>query len=172
MRPGVIALVATAVLSNVASAQWATECHHYTSRLFICRTTHAPSVVDSRTRREQRSRKAPVAPDTALLDSRDVLGVWRASGVRFESHGRSTVMAMEVTAIPDGVHVETAMELGMPDGREGDLRQIAPRTFRATDALGRVTTLRVLGGHRADLTITGSGGSGTVTYQFDEHDDR
>lgn len=118
-----------------------------------------------------------MAPGAALLEPRDtsrsdVLGVWRASGVRFESRGRNTVLEMEVTGIPGGVHVATPPELGLPVGPELDLRQVAPRIFRAMDAVGRVTTLRVLGTHRAELSVTGPGGSGTVTYQFDERDDR
>jgi hypothetical protein len=59
--------------------------------------------------------------------------------------------------------------LGLPGGHAFDLQQVARRVYRAADRVGRLVTFRV-GRNRAELLVTGAGGSGLVTYQFDEHE--
>jgi hypothetical protein len=103
------------------------------------------------------------------LDVLGALGVWRASGVRFESQGQATALEVRVTPHSRGIHLATPAWLGLPGGRAFDLQPVAPMMFRATDHVGRVTTFRVRG-DRAELGVAGPDGSGLVTYQFDEHE--
>jgi hypothetical protein len=162
-------LAATFALSCSAGAQWTTECVHHTSRLVTCRTVHEPTPAraprDSRVHDAARSLSAAPAEQSV-----DVLGVWRATGVRFESDGRSTALEVRVTPRSRGIRLETPGALGIPGGSVFDLQPVTPTMFRGTDRAGRVTTFRVDGPRRAELSLTGAGRSGVVTYQFDEHE--
>ena len=98
-----------------------------------------------------------------------VLGVWRATGVAFESHGHRTLLEARVTPMRDGIHLVVPAEMGLPGGTAFDLAHVAPLVYRATDREGRITTFRVAGG-RAELLVTGTDGTGLVTFQFDGHE--
>jgi hypothetical protein len=170
MRFGLAALAATVALTTSAGAQWTTVCIHHTSRLMTCRTTHdPPAPVRAAGNARSNATALPRATELQLAPDDAVLGVWRASGVRFESRGRRTSLEVRVTAIPRGIHLEVPTILGLPGGHWFDLRQVGPRVYRATDRVGRVTTFHV-DGDRAELVVTGAGGAGVVTYQFDEHE--
>jgi hypothetical protein len=105
----------------------------------------------------------------ALDEPETVLGIWRATGLAFESHGHRTLLEARVTATQGGIHLVVPSEMGLPGGTAFDLTRVAPMVFRATDRVGRITTFRVAG-TRAELLVTGTDGSGLVTFQFDEHE--
>jgi hypothetical protein len=170
MQLSILMLAAMIALPPVASAQWTTECVRHTSRLRTCTTKWTPQPAPDRAAADTRSRAA-VESQRAELPASDseVFGVWRASGVRFESHGQSTLLEVHVTPIPGGIHLETPIALDLPGGHAFDLQPAGAMTFRATDRVGRVVTFRVVA-HRAELSVTGPGGSGAVTYQLDQHE--
>ena len=170
MRLSIPMLVAMIALPPVASAQWTTDCVRHTSRLRTCTTKWTPQPTAGRAVPDTRSRTTVDSQRAALpAFDNEVFGVWRASGVRFESHGQSTMLEVHVTPIPGGIHLETPAALDLPGGQAFDLQPIGAMMFRVTDRMGRIVTFRVLA-HRAELSVTGPGGSGVVTYQFDQHE--
>jgi hypothetical protein len=170
MQLSILMLAAMIVLPVVASAQWTTECVRHTSRLRTCTTKSNPQPAPGRAAPDTRSHTAAESQraESPAPDS-EVFGVWRASGVRFESHGQRTMLEVRVTPIPGGIHLETPVALDLPGGHAFDLQPVGEMTFRAVDRAGRVITFRVVA-HRAELSATGPGGSGTVTYQLDVHE--
>jgi hypothetical protein len=166
-----IMIVAVALgFAAPARAQWTTVCVRYTARIRTCSARYtAPPASAGKT-----LTATPLTMNTLIdLETLDVqetvLGVWRATGVAFESHGQRTLLEVRVTAAPNGIHIVVSAVMRLPGGTAFDLVRVAPLVYRATDRAGRITTFRVVG-DRAELLVTGADGTGLVTYQFDEHE--
>jgi hypothetical protein len=153
-----------------AGAQWTTVCIRYTARIRSCSARYSAPPTPPRRTLTSAPLRAIALIDVETLDEQEtVLGVWRATGVAFESHGQRTLLEVRVTAAPSGVHIVVPAVMGLPGGSAFDLARVAPMVYRATDRAGRITTFRVVG-DRAELLVTGADGTGLVTYQFDEHE--
>lgn len=170
MRLALQTVAAAMSLAASAGAQWTTTCVRYTARIRTCSATYvAPPAPARRT-----PNAAPVASHVpadvdATLDEQDtVLGLWRATGVVFESAGERTYLEVRVTGTPGGIHLQVPAALRLP-ATAFDLARVAPMVYRGTDRARSVTIFRVVGG-RAELLVSGANGDGLVTWQFDEHE--
>jgi hypothetical protein len=170
MRHEMTILALTLGLAAPANAQWTTVCVRYTARIRSCSARYtAPPTPPRRTLTATPLTASTLIDVEALDEQASVLGLWRATGVAFESHGKRTLLEARVTAAPSGIHLVVPAVLGLPGGTAFDLARAAPMVYRATDRAGRITTFRVVG-DRAELLVTGADGTGLVTYQFDEHE--
>ncbi|HEY2065095.1 MAG TPA: hypothetical protein VGG84_03995 [Gemmatimonadaceae bacterium] len=170
MRLSVLALAAFLSLSLPARAQYTTTCVHHTSRVATCTTVRDPQPPPRQSPDNTPPHPSPTIATSQLADQVVAAsGVWRASHVVFGGNGGNVPLEIRVIPLPRGVRLEIPEVLKLPGGQTVDLMPIDARTYRATDAAGHVTTFRVLGPQRADLIVTGNGGSGAVTFQLDQH---
>jgi hypothetical protein len=170
MRLEILTVAVALGLAAPAGAQWTTACVRYTARIRTCSARYvAPSAPVRRTI----TTAAPMSHglvDGETFDEQDtVLGIWRATGVAFESHGHRTLLEARVMATRGGIHLVVPAEMGLPGGTAFDLSRVALMVYRGTDRAHRVMTFRVVGG-RAELLVSGANGDGLVTWQFDEHE--
>jgi hypothetical protein len=167
MRLQIMLLTAVA-LAAPAGAQWTTTCVRYTARIRTCSARYVAAPAPAHRSLTPAPQAARASIDVELLDEQDtVLGIWRATGVVFESHGERTVLEARVTGTPAGIHVVVPAALGLP-WTALDLTRVAPMVYRGADRARSVVTFRVAKG-RAELLVTGANGDGLVTWQFDEH---
>jgi hypothetical protein len=170
MRLEILTVAAALCLAAPAHAQWTTTCVRYTARNRTCSATYVAPPAPARRTPVTAPAASPVPVDIETFDEQEtVLGIWRATGVAFESHGHRTLLEARVMATRGGIHVVVPAEMGLPGGTEFDLSRVTPMVYRGTDAARRITTFRVAGG-RAELLVTGANGDGLVTWQFDEHE--
>jgi hypothetical protein len=155
-------------LAAPAQAQWTSVCIRYTTRIRTCSATYVAPPAPARRMPAPASASARALIALETFDEQEsVFGLWRATGVAFESHGERTLLEVRVTGTTGGIRLAVPAAMRLP-WTTFELTRIAPLVYRGTDRARSIVTFRVAGG-RAELAVTGAGGDGLVTYQFDEH---
>ena len=169
MRLEILTVAAALGLAVPVGAQWTTTCVRYSTRIRTCSAKYVAPPAPARRTLAAAAAASPVPADVEMVDEQDtVLGLWRATGVVFESGGERTYLQVRVTGTPGGIHLEVPAALRLP-ATTFDLTRVAPMVYRGTDRARSVTIFRVVGG-RAELLVSGANGDGLVTWQFDEHE--
>jgi hypothetical protein len=112
---------------------------------------------------EAPTRMPAVTADTILQRA---AGVYVAEGVSFQSGRASGPFEVRVTVHGDRLLAVVPGELALAGGRRYLLAPLSPTEFEHEDDEGRRVRLELTGSRRALLVITGSGGSGVVTFQL------
>jgi len=107
--------------------------------------------------------RMPAAADTILQRA---AGVYVAEGVSFQSGRTSGPFEVRVTVRGSRLLAVVPAELALASGRRYMLTPVSATAFEHEDDEGRRVRLELTGPRRALLVITGSGGSGVVTFQL------
>jgi len=93
-------------------------------------------------------------------------GRWAAPGVSFQSGGTSHQFVVEAKRVGNLLEVTLPKELALPGGQVYQLVRTGRGVFQHVDAVGRIVQFTRQAANRATLLITGTWGSGRVTWQL------